>query len=81
MTEETFKKAKEIVKNLDAVSNTALVISGYLSHDFDDNDCELTIRGVGSIKLDRQTAIKILEDELQKKNRVFSELHKELELL
>ena len=81
MTEETFEKAKEIVKKLDAVSNKTLIISDYLSHDFDDNDCELTIRGVGSIRLDRQTTIKILEDELQKKNRVFSELHKDLELL
>ena len=81
MTEETFEKAKEIVKNLDAVSNSTLVISQYLSHDFNDNDCELTIRGVGSIRLDRQTAIKILEDERQKNHRVFSELHKELELL
>ena len=81
MTEETFEKAKEIIKNLDAVSNSTLVISQYLSYDFNDNDCDLTIRGVGSIRLDRQTTIKILEDELQKKNRVLLELRKELELL
>lgn len=81
MTEETFEKAKEIVKNLDAVSNITLVISEYLSHDFNDNDCELSIRGVGSIKIDGKTARKILEDERQKNHRVFSELHKELELL
>ena len=57
MTIETFEKAREIVIEQNAVSNKILVISEYLGKNIGNNDCTLSIRGVGEIRIDAETAI------------------------